>query len=380
MSKIRVLIVDDSKVIQKMLNNILSEDNRIEVVDIADNGLQAYKKILLHKPDVVTLDVNMPIMNGLDLLYTLRKEGLFTRVLLISTLTQSGNTLTLAALDLGAIDFIQKPSADSIMSILNEIIQKILDIGKDRRNNKFMAIPECRKIKDNITSVVAEKKEKNDFAILEANIENVDNAMSTVRSEDFTIPRLVSIGISTGGPRALRIMLPSIAKCFPLPILISQHIPYEFTSSLISSLNGICELNVKEAENDEVIKQGNIYICPGNKNMGVYRNEENEICIKLENNYEHYRYVPSVDYMFSSIAKNIESKAIAIIMTGMGNDGSEGLQLLKKDKALIIAQDEESSTLFGMPRSAIEKNLHTIILSLYDMSLFLEKYITWRKR
>lgn len=381
--KISVLIVEDSSVMYKMIHDILSKDERIELIGLASNGLEAYKKILAHNPDVVTLDINMPVMDGIELLKLLRRENIFTRVLVISVLTQAGNELTLKALDLGAIDVVSKPGSGSLESVGKEILDKIINIVEEKVN-KFLPVNKGVDVSLGDKFNIKRTNEENssyddDVRILPFDKLAVDSALDKVKKYSFNEPKLVAIGVSTGGPRALRIILPKLPKNFPIPILISQHIPKDFSTSLISSLHDISGIKVKEAEADEKIEPATVYICPGDRHMGVYKEKNGDIRIKLLKNLDKkYHYMPSVDYLFESIENALSNEAIAVIMTGMGNDGTEGLIKLHKNNTLIIAQDAASSTIFGMPRSAIESKVVTLVMSLYDMAEFLKQYLIWR--
>lgn len=384
---ISVLIVEDSTVMYKMIYDILIKDDRINIIGNASNGIEAYKKIIVERPDVVTLDINMPVMSGIELLKLLRRENVFTRVLVISVLTQSRNELTLKALDLGAIDVVSKPGSGNLEDVEHEILNKVLILGKEKINS---FLPVIESVDDSLEEKfnIKHYNDKNvkelsgydiDMKVTPFNKNAVDKALDTAKRCSFNIPMLVAIGISTGGPRALRIMLPKFPKDFPLPVLISQHIPKDFTYSLISSLRDICEIKIKEAVSDEKIEKSTVYVSPGDKHMGVYKDSKGDIRIKLITDKKRdYLYMPSADYLFESIESSLTNQAIAVIMTGMGNDGTGGLIKLHKHNTLIIAEDDSSCTIFGMPRSAIESESVTLVLSLYDIAEFLKGYLSWR--
>ena len=379
---IRILIAEDSKTTSALLNNVLANHYRIEVVSVVNNGIDAYKSIVSIKPDFVIMDIDLPLMGGIELLKLLKKENIQTNILVMSSLAQNKD-LSSRALDLGALDIIYKPRNITADFIKNNILNIILETIKTNPVKSDSAFDYNTAILNTNIKEVIEDDEKTYMDKFDDNVKimpydqkQVATALSISFRKDFKAPLLVAIGISTGGPRALRIMLPSLPKDFPLPILISQHIPKEFSSSLISSLQDISNIRIKEAQVDEEILPSIVYISPGDKNMGIYMDSKGKLRIKFYPNPDKkFVYTPCVDYLFNTINDVLRDKAIAIVMTGMGNDGTKGMTRLYNDNNLTIAQDKLSCTVYGMPRSVIENKVVHVVLSLYDIAEFLVQYL-----
>lgn len=388
---IRVLIAEDSKIISGMLNNILANHYRINVVSLVNNGIDAYKSIVSIKPDFVVMEIDLPLMGGIELLKLLKKENIQVNILVMTSLTKNKD-LSSRALELGALDIIYKPRNVSIDFLKDNVLNKIIEISKNNRESSLEFVPESsidysfnflnnnKKVIDESEKTEIDKFDDN-VRIIPFNQKQVATAITKVLKFKFNTPKLVAIGISTGGPRALRIMLPSIPADFPLPILISQHIPKEFSSSLISSLQDICSIKIKEATLDEELMPSVVYISPGDKNMGIYMDSVGRLKIKFyPDTDKKFIYTPCVDYLFNTIDDVLTDKAIAIVMTGMGNDGTEGMIKLYNHNNLTIAQDRASSTVYGMPRSVIENKAVHLVLSLYDIAEFLIQYMRLKIR
>lgn len=380
---IRVLIAEDSKTTSALLNNVLASHYRLEVVSIVNNGIDAYKSIVAIKPDFVVMNIDLPLMGGIELLKLLKKENIQTNILIMSSLAQNKD-LSSRALDLGALDIIYKPrniNADFVKeNILNVILETIKTnpIKSDSAfdyNSTILNSCSMKEVIEDEEKTYMDKFDDN-VKIMPYDQKQVATALSISFRKDFKAPMLVAIGISTGGPRALRIMLPSLPKDFPLPILISQHIPKEFSSSLITSLQDISSIRIKEAQVDEEISPSIVYISPGDKNMGIYMDSKGKLRIKFYPDPDKkFVYTPCVDYLFNTIDDVLKDKAIAIVMTGMGNDGTSGMTRLYNDNNLTIAQDKLSCTVYGMPRSVIENKVAHVVLSLYDIAEFLVQYL-----
>lgn len=399
---IRVLIATDSKNISGLLNNILANYYRINVVGVVYNGIEAYKSIISLKPDFAVMDADLPLMGGLEVLRLLKKENIKINILIMSSLVHNQDA-SIRGFDLGVLEFIQKTRNISSEFIKDHILNRIIEISKKQSDDlEFVAESNIdynfnffnstttttssspASNTNKITYTDSEKPYLNKFdenvRIIPFNQKQVAAAISKILKYDLKPPKLIAIGISTGGPRALRIMLPSLPSNFPLPILISQHIPKEFSSSLISSLQDICKIKIKEAAVDEELEPSVVYISPGDKNMGVYMDSKGSVRIKFYPDTEHnFLYTPCVNYLFETIDNVLVNKAVAIIMTGMGNDGTEGMIKLYNHGNLCIAQDKESSTVYGMPRSVIENKVVHVVLSLYDIAEFLIQYMRLKR-
>lgn len=322
-NQIKVLIVDDSAMIRSVLRNLLEQDPDIKVTGNAANGLDALKKAKELKPDVIILDIQMPIMDGITCLENLKRQGRYG-VLIVSGQSREVINATIRGLEDGAVDFIPKP--DNIFSISPaEIIEKVKLAYKAKQDENYI--------------IRTEKHTK-------------DSADSP--ADEAELKYIIAIGISTGGPKALATILPEFPADLPAAIVIVQHMPSGFTGSLAARLNELCRLKVKEAEDGDELKAGYVYVAPGNYHL-TFKSRHGKTYIVLDQTPAVGGFRPNVDVMMTSLAKSDNKNIIGVIMTGMGSDGSKGLMELKKRKsAFIVAQDESSSIVFGMPRSAIE--------------------------
>ncbi|WIF94658.1 protein-glutamate methylesterase/protein-glutamine glutaminase [Caminicella sporogenes] len=346
MAKIRVLVVDDSAFMRKVLSDIISTNENIEVVGTARNGKEAIEKIADLKPDVVTLDVEMPVMDGLMALKQIMRKNPVP-VLMLSSLTKEGADATIKALQYGAVDFIPKPSSIFKINaddVKNQLIEKILVASKVNLTKHTV-----------IHSKIFTSRKKD--------IKSVSNL--NIKTNNFK--KIVAIGTSTGGPRALQAVLPNIPKDIDASFLIVQHMPPGFTKSLADRLNSISEINVKEAEDNDVLLAGHAYIAPGDYHMKLIR-EGMSYKIKLSKEPPVSGHRPSVDYMIDSIAKLNISNVIGVILTGMGSDGANGLKNLKDNNGFIIAQDEETCVVFGMPKAAIKLGIVDVVAPIDKIS------------
>ncbi|MCT4507978.1 MAG: chemotaxis response regulator protein-glutamate methylesterase [Tepidibacter sp.] len=335
MKKIKVLIVDDSAFIRKLIKDILSSDEEIEVVDFAKNGKEAIEKLMKNEIDVVTLDVEMPLMDGIDTLKQIMIKKP-TSVVMLSSLTKNGADLTIKALELGAVDFITKPS--NIFKINNDDMKnlvidkvKVASTVKSYNKNYTKKIKTIDKVKNNINKSFSKK-------------DNIDS--------------IVAIATSTGGPRALQNVVTDLSSDINSPVVIVQHMPAGFTKSLANRLDNMSSLHVKEAEDGELLRNNTIYIAPGNRHM-KFKKERTSIRIILDDGEKISGHKPSADAMFYSLSEIDIKKIIAVVMTGMGSDGSKGLKKLKESKNNIIsiAEDESTCVVFGMPKSVINLGL-----------------------
>ena len=366
---INVLIAEDSKEISDDIKKILLKNPAVKIVNIVNNGIDAYKTIINKKTDFAFVEFNLPLMSASELLKQLKKDNINTKIIVLST-TDKNDDLNTRLINLGAFRIINKNM--NIEYIEKEILNIIKNIKKEEIKTNEIKIDET--IKEYLLKkIIIQKNTINTFPY---NISRVSDVINKINYSDFKNPKLIAIGISTGGPKALRSLIPSIPKNFPIPILISQHIPKDFSSSLAKGLNDVSQITVKEAEDNEEVKAGFAYICPGENNMGIYLDND-KIKIKLREDLKlDLPYMPSVNYLFNTINDNLKDQAIAIIMTGMGNDGTEGMINLYNNKNLTIAQNKITSTIFGMPKSAIENNAVHFIISLYDIADFLVQYTT----
>ncbi|UFU01044.1 chemotaxis response regulator protein-glutamate methylesterase [Radiobacillus kanasensis] len=332
MKTIEVLVVDDSAFMRKMISNILNADSRMRVVGIAPNGEEALAKVQSLKPDVITLDVEMPVMDGISTLKRLMSEHPIP-VVMLSSLTSKGAEKTLQAISLGAVDFIEKPSGSislDIQKIEKEIQSKVFAAAN--ANVKPSAPRETLRKRPEIT-------------IRPQSVGTLDKV-------------IVGIGTSTGGPRALQQVLTQIPKNFPAPIVVVQHMPPGFTKSLAERLNTLSDIQVKEAQNGERLENGVAYIAPGGYHLRV-RKIGSTLAAHLDQDEPRSGHRPSVDTLFESLAEQNVCKVISVIMTGMGADGSKGLKLIKQKhpSSISIAESERTSVVYGMPQAAFKTNL-----------------------
>lgn len=355
MNKIKVLVVDDSAVVRQSLSLILGSDPEIEVMGTAADPIIAVKKIMKEIPDVITLDIEMPRMDGLTFLRKIMSQHPIP-VVVISSLTSEGTEVALRALEYGASEIIGKPAMNAA-KFINESKIMICDAVKAAAQAKLSR----RKINIVPKSIEVKPKYSADVILEKASASN-----------RITITeKVVVLGASTGGTEAIRVFLKRLPEKMP-GIAIVQHMPEGFTRSFANSLNNICALEVKEAENGDKLYQGRVLIAPGNKHM-LLKRVGKEYFVEVKEGPLVNRHRPSVDVLFRSASRYAGNNATGILLTGMGNDGARGLLELKESGAKTIAQDEQSSIVFGMPKEAIKIGAADDILSLDDIAPFLLK-------
>lgn len=337
MDKTKVLIVDDSSFMRKIIKDILESQPDIEVVDSARNGKDALEKVIKLQPDVVTMDVEMPVMDGLTALKEIM-EANPVPVVMVSSLTSEGAEVTLKALEYGAVEFIAKPGGSislKMEDIKDQIIEKIRIASKSKPRRiilekRIIQTPTVRKETPVPPASVQQKKTVLPFPV-------------------------ILIGTSTGGPRALHKVMDDLSSNINAPVFIVQHMPATFTKSLAMRLDSISKFSVKEAEDGDIVKPGHAYLAPGGQQMGVIYTD-GILKVKLTKEEPVNGHRPSVDYLFNSFAKYNFSKVIAVIMTGMGYDGRDGMVKLNAQGAVTIAESEETCVVYGMPKAAVEAN------------------------
>ncbi|NOY62489.1 MAG: chemotaxis response regulator protein-glutamate methylesterase [Gammaproteobacteria bacterium] len=346
---VRVLIVDDSGFFCRRLTEILDADKHIEVVGKAANGSDAVDKVAQLKPDVVTMDVEMPIMDGITAVRRIMASNP-TPILMLSSSTTAGANATLDALDAGAMDFLPKTLED---------ISKDLDIVKRTLCARIRILG--AKGLNHKTSDLETAPRPSMMAVYSA----PPRKISTVkRSRPY---RLLAIGTSTGGPIALQKILTLLPQNFPLPIVLVQHMPANFTASFAERLNGLCRISVKEAQDGDQLKPGEALLAPGGRQMRVDSRGSDAI-VRIGDSEEKQNYRPCVDITFSSISKLFADDVLAIILTGMGADGREGARRLKKLGSTVWAQNEESCVVYGMPMAVVKAGLADQILPLSEIA------------
>jgi two-component system chemotaxis response regulator CheB len=340
---IRVLVVDDSSFMRKALCGMLAGNAHIGAVETARNGEEALQKIAAWKPDVVTLDIEMPVMNGLDALRKIMESHPLP-VLMVSSLTTKGAEETLHALELGAVDFVPKQLdgvVTNIAGVHHELVSKV--IAAAGMAGKLKAGP-AQSPRRMLTSPLA--------------------GLSSQSTSATRGSKIVAIGCSTGGPQALSELLPMFPKDFPAGIVIVQHMPKCFTKAFADRMNAQCEIHVREAnEADEVIP-GVALVAPGGLQLRLARVKAGRIGVELKSNTEGLLHAPSVDVMMQSVARLYAERAVGVILTGMGQDGLEGMRAIKSGKGRTVAQNEASCTVYGMPRAVVENGCADKVVSL----------------
>lgn len=344
-SKVRVLVIDDSALMRKLIPAILSRDPEIQVVGTAMDGSFALKKIQEFKPDVVTLDLEMPRMDGMEALRHITREHRLP-VVVVSAHSVNGAAATFKALSLGAFDFVPKP-VDASQAHLEGIAQQLVT-----------------KVK-----IAA----KSGFRGLQPSLPETFRAQKPAKRSNRPPSKVIAIGISTGGPNSLQYLLSQLPGDFAGSILIVQHMPEGFTQMFARRLNECCAIDVKEACSGDMLLAGRALICPGNRHMRISRRPLGDVVV-LGDDERHNGHRPSVDVLFESVAKEIGTRAIGLLMTGMGEDGAESLGLIKAAGGLTVAQDEASCVVFGMPRAAIERGHAMRVISLESMANMLIRH------
>ena len=347
--KIRVLVVDDSSFMRMAIRRILDQDPDIEVIGTAVNGAEGVRKAMELKPDLVTMDVEMPVMDGITALkQIMAKEP--ARVIMVSTLTNEGAKATFDALEAGAVDYIPKNITDSTQAqsiFREEILRKVKEAVRSAGIRRTAALPGRQ------VSVVRR--------VTEARIPNARI-------------NYVAIGASTGGPVALQEVLSRIPVSFPFGIIVAIHMPKAFTGPYAERLNAKCSITIKEAAEGDILKPGMALIAPGGMHTMLNRRPGGITVHPVSiSEYPKYTYVPSIDLIMTSLADACGGSALGVILTGMGNDGFKGIQHLKSKGGVSLVQDEESSTIYGMPRACAEGGVADVILPLSQIGFEIAK-------
>lgn len=352
LDKIRVLIVDDSAYSRQTIKGMLETDSEIEVVGIASNGIEAMARTIKLKPDVITLDFEMPEMDGFSFLRWLMKNRP-TPVVMVTSFSDS--TTVFKALELGAVDFIAKPSRKASFELRN--IQDDL-LGKIR------GIRELNMDKLNISMSLVHETPHPVPLLQEEGKRSEDSFISREESSQDT--GVVAIGASTGGPAALQILLTRLPANFPAAILVSQHMPKGFTKSFTQRLAGLSQIRVKEAADGDIVEEGKVLICPGGQHMTLKRRQQ-IIRIALKESTSRDKYIPSVDMMMMSAAEHFGAMTTGVILTGMGNDGKVGIVEINRKGGYTIAEAESTAVIFGMPNEAIKTGAVNRVLPIHKI-------------
>lgn len=362
----KALVVDDSAFMRKLISDFLSGHPEIEVIGTARNGKEAVEKVKTLKPDVVTMDIEMPIMDGLEALKEIMSSHPVPIVMLSST-TKIGAENTMLAMEYGAVDFVAKPGGAislNLHEVKEEILGKVIAASGVRLSTLTRKIT-GRRLTQPISSKTIDKAvEIPTFIPNRSQLTNVSKNKIPKTGKTFVI-----IGTSTGGPRALQEVLTGLPASIGVPILVVQHMPPGFTKSLADRLDGLCDIQVKEAEDGELLENGTAYIAPGGKHLKMIK-KGMSYYVRLDAvDPPRAGHRPSVDVLLESAAENTELNFLTVIMTGMGYDGKNGMEVLRKNgKTITIAESAKTSVVYGMPKAIKEAGFADEVVDLHDIS------------
>ncbi len=342
---IKVLVVDDSSFFRRRITEFLSSDDRIEVIGQAVDGMDAIEKTKELNPDVITMDIEMPKLDGISAVKKIR-ETKRTPILMFSSLTHEGAKATFEALDAGASDFLPK---------------RFQDIASEQKDA-------IKKLCDCICSLARNGSVRTDVAKIK-----IPTALRSSTAASSKGYQLAVIGASTGGPVAIEKVLKQLPENYPLPILLIQHMPASFTGAFSERLDKLCAISVKEAADGDQLKPGTAYIAPGGRQMRLKQNGRSNI-ISIEDEPVATTYKPSVDITFNSIAEAYRGRVLAIVLTGMGSDGCNGAKMLREKGATVWAQDEASCVVYGMPLAVVKQNLADKVMSVDEIGISLARH------
>jgi two-component system chemotaxis response regulator CheB len=368
----KVLVVDDSSFFRRRVSDIINSDSNLTVIDVAVNGIEAVQKAKELKPDVITMDIEMPLLNGIEAVKQIMANSP-TSILMFSSLTHQGAKATLEALDAGALDFlpkkfneIAKTSGDA-GSVLK---QRVLELANKKGGR--LVRPSLKNDIQPLRSIRSKNQAINNSTSEDKKLIQRSTSLNKASGKSY---KLLAIGTSTGGPVALQKLLTQLPSDFPLPILMVQHMPAAFTKAFATRLDSLCQISVKEAEDGDVLKPGCAYLAPGGKQMVLEGKESNARIKVLEDNSTRIAFKPSVDITFGSTAKIFSDNVLAIILTGMGSDGRDGSRMLKNNGSVIWSQDEQSCVVYGMPQAVANAGISSLELPLLEFSKAILKEI-----
>lgn len=365
---LKVLIVDDSGFFRRRLTQIFSSDEQIEVVGTASNGQEAIDQTLALRPDVITMDYEMPVMDGITAVRAIMQRCP-TPVLMFSSLTHEGARITLDALEAGAVDYLPKNFDDlsrNPQKVQQMLCDKVHAIARSNRRGLSrpspMRQPRSESSPRPLSSLRTNLRGPSTTATAAADT-HAGSAVVLSQKPQRRPYRLVAIGTSTGGPVALQQVLTSLPASFPAPIVLIQHMPGSFTRAFAERLDKLCQIKVKEAEDGDLLRPGLALLAPGGKQMMVDARGQ----VRILDGDERLNYKPSVDVTFGSAAKAFQDRVLAVVLTGMGSDGREGARMLKEVGSQVWAQDEASCVIYGMPMAIAKANLADHIYSLDEV-------------
>ncbi len=364
---IKVLVVDDSSFFRRRVSEIINAESRLEVIDVATNGKEAVEKAERLKPDVITMDIEMPVMDGITAVRQIMASNP-TPILMFSSLTQEGAKATLDALDAGALDFLPKKfediarNRDEAVSLLQQRVIQIAAKKSFMRRPLASSRPATPSSESTTTSPFARTLGRTTTSAPAAPVARPASAPARFKSSGKSY-QLTAIGTSTGGPVALQKILTKLPANYPHPIVLVQHMPATFTAAFASRLNTLCKIEVKEAEDGDVLRPGVAYLAPGGKQM-MLEGRPGAAKLRILDGGERMNYKPCVDVTFGSAAKVYNDKVLSMILTGMGADGREGSRMLKSAGSTIWAQDEASCVVYGMPQAVAKSGISSEDLPL----------------
>ncbi|GAB4367437.1 MAG: chemotaxis response regulator protein-glutamate methylesterase [Spirochaetales bacterium] len=384
--KISVLIVDDSALMRNLIGRIVEHEPDLQVAGKAMNGAFALAKLDKLDPDVIILDLEMPEMNGIEFLRERQRRNIEIPVIILSSHAERGAQITMEALSLGASDFIMKPSGregSELQSVQKALVEMIRAYGGKYRKNRSKTTQSI--VLPGMTSPQVEVKPSQTRGIRQEHSPRTSPDLYLGRKEEPPAKRIqprrspgpieiVAIGISTGGPNALREVFPRLDRDFPVPVVVVQHMPPGFTEEFARSLDRICALDVKEASEGDILRPGRILIAPGNRHIVVEKRPLAAV-VHLLDTPPVNGHRPSVDVLFESVAREYGNRALAVIMTGMGKDGATQIGAIYQEGGITIGQDEESCIVYGMPRVAYENGFIQYQVSLSDMAATINRLV-----
>ncbi|GAA60019.1 two-component system, chemotaxis family, response regulator CheB [Pseudoalteromonas sp. BSi20652] len=383
---VKVLVVDDSSFFRRRVSEILEQDSDIQVIGFAVNGREAVEKAAQLRPDMITMDVEMPVLDGISAVKEIMASNP-TPILMFSSLTRDGATATFDALDAGAMDFLPKKFEDIARNnedAIKLLQNKVKDIGRRGLPRTFLAATSPKplvsaksrtsSLSQRTSTLTPSVKQPDKSFQRAAPIVPASSNIASMRASGKQY-QLVAIGTSTGGPVALQTILTKLPANFPHPILLIQHMPAAFTPAFAARLNGLCQIKVKEAQQGDRLQPGTAYLAPGGQQMMVEGRGANRTLRVFEDHSERISYKPSVDVTFASAAKAYQGDVLAIVLTGMGADGRDGARMLKQSGATIWAQDEKSCVVYGMPQAIANAGLSSESLALNDVAARIKREI-----
>jgi two-component system chemotaxis response regulator CheB len=349
--EVSVLIVDDSALMRNLIGRMVEDTPGLVVAEKAMNGIFALQKIPRVNPDVIVLDLEMPEMNGIEFLKERKKQGIKIPVVILSSIARRGAEITMEALSLGASDFIQKPSgsvSEDIHTVKDTLVGMLLGYGgafRRSQGKKVLSPSEYAKKPEHPADMTSH--------VISSGAPAAGPAKPPVQLRKPGKTEIIAIGISTGGPDALRVVFASLDKDISVPIVVVQHMPAGFTNEFAKSLDRLCPLDVKEAEEGDAVLPGRILIAQGNKHLEVEKKAAGAV-VRLSDSPQVSGHRPSADVLFASVALAYQNHALGVIMTGMGRDGAQQLGTIYKEGGMTLGQDEATAVVYGMPRVAYE--------------------------